>query len=144
MTLVVCAILLAIPNGLTAAELYKWTDDRGRVYFSDRAPPGQDAEKLDYGTKDRRASKRALARDPDKKVIMYTSSHCPLCTQAREHMDSAGIHYEEYDIHKTPRGRRDYKKMKGRTVPILMVGEQRMNGFYTSKLNQMLAAAPED
>lgn len=36
---------LHLPSGDTqAAELYKWTDEQGRTHYSDKPPPGKEAE----------------------------------------------------------------------------------------------------
>ena len=44
-------------------------------------------------------------------------------------MRKNGIVFTEYDIEKSTKGRRDFESMKGRGVPIILVGDMRMNGF---------------
>ena len=56
-------------------------------------------------------------------------------------MDSEGIAYKEYDVDKSSKGKRDYKKLNGKGVPIILVGDQRMDGFSAQRLQVMLAAA---
>ncbi len=43
--LLLLAVMMYQP-GLTAAEIYKWTDDRGRIHYGDR-PQGGQAIQLD-------------------------------------------------------------------------------------------------
>ena len=65
-------------------------------------------------------------------------------SDALKYMDSEGIPYKEYDIDESSKGRRDYKKLNGKGVPIILVGDQRMNGFSPKRLLAMLEAARSD
>jgi hypothetical protein len=38
------AVLLAVGSGLVAAQTYKWTDENGKVHFSDSPPPDRKAD----------------------------------------------------------------------------------------------------
>jgi len=60
---------------------------------------------------------------------MYSAVWCVICKQARRYFKKNGIAFKEYDIEKSIKGRRDYKRLNGRGVPIIMVGGKRLNGF---------------
>lgn len=47
MRILIALTLLVLPLGLSAAEVYKWRDERGVWHFGDEAPPG--AEKIEVG-----------------------------------------------------------------------------------------------
>jgi len=40
-----------------------------------------------------------------------------------------GIRFTEYDIEKSSKGKRLYKNLGARGVPVILVGKKRMNGF---------------
>lgn len=58
---------------------------------------------------------------------MYTTSWCPYCRQAREYFRDNGIPFVEYDIEKDAAARRRYDALGGRGVPVILVGDCRMN-----------------
>jgi glutaredoxin len=139
--------------GMAGADVYKWTDESGRVHFGD-APQGvENTETVDlghintYDAPSRIFIDRTLARPTTgvsgtngkrTKVIMYSTSWCGVCVKAKNWLKTNGIRFQEYDVEKSDKGKRDYKKLKGRGVPIILVGQQRMNGFSPSRMRQML------
>ncbi|HEY6642170.1 glutaredoxin family protein [Povalibacter sp.] len=75
--------------------------------------------------------------DPNR-VVFYSATWCGYCTRARKFMQSRQVAFVEYDIEQSPRGYADYRALKGTGVPILLVGDQRMNGWSASQFDQML------
>ena len=63
------------------------------------------------------------------RVVMYSAIWCVICKNARRYFKNNGIAFSEYDIETSSKGRRDYKRLRGRGVPIIMIGKKRMNGF---------------
>ena len=47
------------------------------------------------------------------------------------------IPFQEYDVEKTRKGKKDFAELKGRGVPILLVRGQRMNGFSASRFERL-------
>ena len=72
-------------------------------------------------------------------VKIYTATWCTWCERAKTYMRSKGIAFNEYDVENSVVGRQEYKRLKGKGVPIILVGNQRMNGFNPDRLDQMLA-----
>jgi glutaredoxin len=64
-----------------------------------------------------------------------------VCKRARAYLTAKGIGFREYDVEKDPTGKRHYRQMMGRGVPILVVGGRRMNGFSPRRLEVLLAEA---
>ena len=60
---------------------------------------------------------------------MYSASWCGLCKKAKAYFKAEGISYTDYDIENSRKGRTGYKRLKGTGVPIIIVGDERMNGF---------------
>ena len=48
LTIELCLFLLIAP--LMGAEVYKWVDESGRIYYSDKPPPGKTAKKVELPT----------------------------------------------------------------------------------------------
>lgn len=147
--LVLCLLL---PTGVTGAEIYKWTDENGRVHFGDVPQTIGDTETVDLGHINTynapskifidktlsRSTGTSVFRDKHSDVIIYSTTWCGICVKAKNWLKANRIRFREYDVEKSPKGQRDYKKLKGRGVPIILVGQQRMNGFSPSRMRQML------
>lgn len=73
-----------------------------------------------------------LADYNERRVVMYATSWCPYCQQARNYFRQRGIPYVEHDIEKDATARRDYRAFGGRGVPVIFVDKRRMNGFSAS------------
>ncbi len=60
---------------------------------------------------------------------MYSASWCSACKRAKAYFEEQGIPYTEYDVEKSSKGKRDFKKLGGKGVPVILVGSKRINGF---------------
>ncbi len=154
----VVAVFLPAASALSG-EIYKWKDENGRVHYSDKAPPEESSKNIkplqlktrintiksvDVTASDFMES-AARAREErekqqaakDQRVVMYSTTWCGVCKSARKYFQTNNIPFSEYDVETTERGRRDYARLKGRGVPIILVGNKRMNGFSAARFQQM-------
>ena len=150
MKLIVIFILIFIST-FVSAEIYKTVDENGRVIFTDK--PTAKAEQVEVDTNSNTAdglSDSAYSKANDikskkpakqKSVVMYSTSWCGVCKKASAYMQSNGIQYKEYDIEKSKSAHSKYKKLGGKGVPLIMVGNQKMSGFSASRLESMLGSA---
>jgi glutaredoxin len=74
-----------------------------------------------------------------QKVVMYATDWCPYCARARAHFRRNGIDYVEYDIEKSASARAEHKRLGGRGVPLILIGEQRMDGFSETRFDALYA-----
>lgn len=125
-------LLLVIPF-ISVAEIYKSIDENGRVIFTDK--PSVSAEQIEVDT----SLIGTVEAGKSKQVVMYSTSWCGVCKDARKYMRTKGIRYMEYDIEKMPSRQREFKRLGGKGVPLITVGEQKMSGFSASRLESMLA-----
>lgn len=124
------------------AGLYKWTDAAGRTNFSDRPPADEKAEEVKIRSFVGPATVIAVdAPIAVTEVKLYTTTWCGVCKRARAHLARLGVRYTEYDVETTAIGRTEYKRLNGRGVPVILVGDRRMDGFDARSLEQMLVAA---
>ena len=137
--------LFGLPS-LAGSQLYKWTDDQGRVQYSDKAPD-KGAKKIDLkinsysGTPVVSSLGKPAAGDAKGSVKLYTTTWCGYCTKARAHLKSKGIPYEDLDVEKSAQGKQEFAALKGRSVPVILIGSQRMDGFDPARMDAMLKTA---
>lgn len=125
-------LIVTLPLVCTA-EIYKWVDESGRVHFGDKPLDKEKAELLEvkvnsYEGVSYDSNTPAKSADPGR-VVMYSASWCGYCKQARNYFQQSGIRYVEYDIEKDQRARKAYDALGGNGVPVILVGNKRMNGF---------------
>jgi len=72
------------------------------------------------------------------KVVMYTTSHCPACKAAKQYLAQKGVPYEEIDVEASREGAEAFRKLGGRGVPLILVGDKKMEGFSPQALDTLL------
>jgi len=115
-----------------SAEILKWTDSDGRVHFGDKPPPGAETSIVEvrintYESPNIEALQEIL--NPKDKVVMYSAEWCGVCKKAKKYFKANNIPYKDYDIEKSSKGKKDYKKLGAKGVPVILVGKKRLNGF---------------
>ncbi len=139
---VVCMLLTT--SGVSG-QIYKWVDEDGKTHFSSSPPTNVDAETVqpkttntysgsDLSVPSDTSTKKAINR---KKVVMYSAVWCGVCKKAKKYFREHRIPFNEYDIETSEKGKRDYKKLNGSGVPIILVDKQRMNGFSAARFKSM-------
>jgi glutaredoxin len=141
---------LALLCGLTVliaaaqAGVYKWTDEQGRVHYSDAPPARGKSEQVKIRINSYTGPavvSRAPAAASGSEVLIYTTSWCGVCKMAKAYLDSRGVRYREVDVEADAGGKQAFAKLGGRGVPVILVGESRMDGFDQARLEAMLRSA---
>lgn len=152
-------VFFLTPMAALSSEIYKWVDDNGRVHYSDKAPTDESSKNIEplvlepkintiksvdvtasdflesaARVREQREKQKAAK---DKRVVMYSTTWCGVCKSARKYFQANNIPFSEYDVETSERGRRDYARLKGRGVPIILVGKKRMNGFSSARFQKM-------
>lgn len=70
----------------------------------------------------------------DGKVILYSTSWCGYCKQARELLEENHIAYYEYDIENSAEGAEQHKNLGGRGIPVLLVNGTVVKGYSPDKI----------
>jgi glutaredoxin len=142
------ALTLLIPMSSGSAELYKWVDDKGTIHYGDSPPKKAKLKKITGEiTSFRTVEVTPFKFDASlvtnsgntkvKPVIMYSTSWCGYCQKARQHFTRKNIPFREYDIEKSKKAAREYKKLNGRGVPVILIGKRRMNGFSVNAFDRI-------
>ena len=71
----------------------------------------------------------AVFADEEKKVVMFSSTFCPACSQAKSFFKEHDITYIEFDIEKSVAAKSYFERLGGRGTPFLLINNRRMQGF---------------
>ena len=147
-------LLLVTVYSLSAgAEIYKWVDKDGVVHYSSRAAANASTEDVTQRVKSAgnfvsietvstETTDDTNGTDASNTTItMLSASWCKVCKRAKAYLNARGIPYTDLDVEKDARGKERYKELGGKGVPIILVGNQRMNGFDEGRMQQMLKTA---
>ncbi|MCG7969099.1 MAG: DUF4124 domain-containing protein, partial [Candidatus Thiodiazotropha taylori] len=104
--------ILLSSAAVAEAEIFKWTDEHGKVHFTDKPPADADASevKLKINTIKSVSYDRSIFNF-GRKVVIYSTEWCGYCEKAKRYFKRKKIKYTEYDIEKSSRAKRQYKKM---------------------------------
>jgi glutaredoxin len=133
------------------ADMYKWTDENGKVHYSDSPPPaGKKVKKLDLKVNSISGppvvsaftgNGKPAAATAAASVKIYTTTWCGYCKKAKAYMQARGTRFQEIDVEATAQGQSEFQSLGGRGVPVILVGAQRMDGYSQDSLESLLKQA---
>ena len=152
----VAACAFATPG--FAETLYKHIGPDGQVLYTDRPPPeGKTAKTLNFADlpatplpesvlRYREALQKSMqnrlanAGKSGSGVQLFTAVWCGYCRKAKAYLAERGIAFGEHDID-TPEGQLAFAQAgKASGIPLLLVGEQRVQGFSVAAYDAALRA----
>ena len=126
------------------AQIYKWKDADGKVHFGDKKPTNKKSENIQLKintyqsvTIDPAILKSNKKTNINKNVIMYSAAWCGICVKAKKYFNKNNISFTEYDIDKNKAAKKRYKEMGATGVPVIFVGDKRMNGFSAASFKRI-------
>ncbi len=149
---IAAAILLAALPPASAQTMYKSVTADGRIVYSDRPPAGGKVLKtltpdntpssaLPVSAEEQLLRLKALrpTAPAASGVVLYSAAWCGYCTKAKAYLGAKGIAYREIDID-TPDGLASFAQAGGgKGVPLLLAGDQRVQGFSPGAYDQLFA-----
>ena len=60
---------------------------------------------------------------------MYAVPDCGYCRKARQYFSSHGIDYVEYDIRKSSKRMKEFRRLGGRGTPLILIDGRKIQGF---------------
>ena len=145
--LITAVLLLTTLGSASAQGIYRWVDDNGVTHFGDASQSPQ-AERIQLDTLNTVGSQtgsaapasqqQAPAKKQQPKIIMYSAEWCGVCKKAKAYFRQNKIQFTEYDVEKSSKGKRAYAKMKSKSVPQFVVGEEKVRGFSIGRFNKLL------
>ena len=147
---IACLVALLLITAPSVADMYKWTDETGKVHYSDSPPAGQKAKKLDLKinsisgppvisafTGKAAGAGQAIAT----KVKVYSATWCGYCKRAKAYLQARGTPFQDLDVEHSVQGQSEFRALGGRGIPVILVGDQRMDGYSQDALDGMLKRA---
>jgi len=146
--LAVCLAFASHPE-LGLAEIYQWTDSSGKIHYSDKPHPSQQATTVQLDSintftevsvtdaPDWQGFYQPETKNRVKNVVLYSTENCGYCKKARRYFESKQIAFKEKKIDSDPAAFEEYKQLQATGVPVIFVGRKRMNGFNQSAFDQL-------
>jgi glutaredoxin len=129
----ILALLVLLLAGSAGAQVYRWTDENGRVMYGNQPPANAQAKVVQERIQSYSAPQvdRAptTAVQPSAPLVMYATSWCPYCAKARAYFARNGIRYVEHDVEKDKAAHAEFKRLGGRGVPLIVHAGSVMRGF---------------
>jgi glutaredoxin len=141
-------ILLAAALPATA-QFYRWTDESGKVHFSDTPPPpsARNVQRKSGGTSSGGESTEAAQPYAvqqamrDYPVTLYTGENCEGCGEARKLLNARGVPFREVMVASEAQLTELKNAVGSNSVPAMLVGPSVLKGFEAGQYNGALDAA---
>ena len=75
------------------------------------------------------------------RITLYSTSGCAHCRQLKHWLQQHQIRFMEIDVQRNARAFKDFQRHGGRGVPLLLVGERKIQGFNPKQLPSQLRKA---
>lgn len=135
--------------GAAAQQLYRWTDEKGRVHITDTPPPpsAKSVQKKAYQSGGAAGDAAAAPYEltvamKDFPVTLYTSPICKeACAEARAALNRRGVPFKEVQVWEEA-SNEELKRVSGSNqVPTLVVGRSVHRGFDQEAYDALLDSA---
>ena len=131
-----------------AQQMYKWIGRDGKINYTDTPPPAS-AKASEIKSSMASGGGTGLANLPyelaqaaqNNPVIFYTSADCAPCDSGRTMLSARGIPFTEKTVKTAEDGLRLKQAGGAETLPLLLVGRSKQNGFEATGWATMLTAA---
>lgn len=136
----------AASTQLAAAQLYQWKNAQGRTVYSDQPPPPsiRNVEHKSFKGSVIEVGESYATRSAREKypVTLYASACGVPCDQARQLLAARGVPFSNRDPQASSEAQAELKKLTGHlSVPVLVVGKDRIDGFETTQWQAALDRA---
>ena len=72
------------------------------------------------------------------RITLYSTSRCAHCRQAKQWLKQHGLRFQEFDIERNQRAFKDYQRLGARGVPVMLINQQRIDGFDPKRFEAVL------
>ena len=142
-------VLMLATATLAAQQLYRWTDDKGRVHITDTPPPpsAKGVQKKAYQRGGAAAESgptpyELAAAMKEYPVTLYTSPVCKEpCAEARAALNKRGVPFKEVQVWEAESNEELQKVSGANQVPTLVVGRSVHKGFDQAAYDALLDSA---
>jgi glutaredoxin len=71
-------------------------------------------------------------------ITIYSTSWCNPCKMAKAHLKKRGVAFREIDVEKSPEGAREFQKLGGGGVPLIVINGEKIRGFDAQRIDALL------
>jgi glutaredoxin len=116
-----------------AAQYKQWDEERKAQLdkITDNEPSGDSVER-------EKAPPGAKEIPAPGEVVIFTTPTCGYCKRAKAFFAKHNVAYTEYDIAADPQAKKRFRELKGKGVPLIYIGKERVVGFNQSRLQRLL------
>ncbi len=72
------------------------------------------------------------------KVVLYGTESCPYCKETRKFLQAKNVEFLDLDVQQSEKARKDFEKLGGMGVPLVLVGDRQIRGFNQNALEKAL------
>jgi len=72
------------------------------------------------------------------RITLYSTGKCPHCRQARQYLKRRGLQFQVLDVQRNARAQKAFARLGARGVPVIVIGETRIDGFDRGRLDALL------
>jgi glutaredoxin len=144
MRTVVFAMLLGAAFA-ASAQLYRWSDEKGRVHLTDTPPPttAKNVKEKSYGGGESASGDAALpyalqVAAKNFPVTLFTAPDCAPCGAARSLLNARGVPFHEISVVDQRQSDQLKQAVGSLSVPSILVGSSVQKGFEENAYNAML------
>ncbi|MBV1908768.1 MAG: glutaredoxin family protein [Kangiellaceae bacterium] len=154
---ILCYLLLILVTAgcnVANATVYKWRDQDGKLHFTDKPPKDAKTEEFDEkALADKVSSYKNVTIKIEpidfgvnrqaNMIVMYTTTRCGYCQKARQFFNRENIDFQERNIELSDEYNREFKRIGGKGVPVILHGNKRMNGFSEEKYRRTFVSSSD-
>lgn len=74
---------------------------------------------------------------PGPRITLYSTRRCPHCERVRQYLQNKGLRFRELDVQTDPRAQKAFARLGARGVPVVMIGDERVDGFDRRRLDAL-------
>src|SRR5512135_2765103 len=142
------ALLLAGAAFAASAQMYRWTDDKGKVHYTSTPPPAgaKNVQKKGSAGAAEESSAPALPYSVQKAqtdfpVTLYTTPGCEGCDAARKRLNCRGLPFKEVVLNQVDQLAQLKAVAGSHSVPTIVVGRTVQHGLEEGSYNRLLDEA---
>ncbi len=75
------------------------------------------------------------------RITVYTTDRCAHCRDLKTFLSRHRLGFREANISRDRRAQKEFEQLGARGVPLILVGERRLNGFDPARLKHLLSEA---
>lgn len=142
MVRLILTIILCCTSFSSAAEIYKWYDDNGKLNFSDQQPKDQTVEKIELQANPGVKVSYDKLPDPSANTVtMYMTDWCGYCKKAKKYFIKNQISFIEKNIETSREAKREHKALGGGGIPLIVLNGKKSRGFSANRFDKFYQAA---